>query len=127
MADITLRLHACVIEQEGVATDDEGDYFDGAVDFDLVLDGTVHRGLIARVKQAAGSSFAEPLEVQWPDRFVGRLPYQGFRECVDRYVRHQVARQVLSGYRASSGAIRTSHLRLPGEATCTVGLGTDPR
>lgn len=127
MAEISLRLHACVIEQEGVATDDEGDYFDGAVDFDLVHNGEVHRGLTARVKQAAGSRLADPLEVQWPDRFVGRLPYQGYRECVERYVRQQVARRVMHGHRALDGAIRVAHLRLPGEATCTVGLGTDPR
>ncbi len=124
MSAISLHFHACRIKTEGVATEDEGDYFDGAVDFDVVIGGRVHRGLSARVKQAAGSSFACPLEVEWPERFGGGMPYGAYRDCVDRYVRRQVARAVLRG-RRRNGAIRVAHLRLSGEAVCMLVSGSE--
>lgn len=118
MAQISLRFHACVIGMEGMATDDEGDYFEGEVDFDLVVDGHVHRGLVAKVKQAAGSRFADPLEVLSPRRYAGPLHYGRFRDCVERYVREQVTSQ--AGDRRNRDTLfRVHDVRLPGEGTCS--------
>jgi hypothetical protein len=121
--EISLRFHACVIGMEGLATDDEGDYFDGEVEFDLFVDANVHRGLVAKVKQAAGSSFSDPLEVQWPVGFAGRMPYRGFRECVERYVRQQVASRIVGDRGRLQTNIRIHHLRLPAEAACNLRGG----
>lgn len=123
VSDITIEFHALVIGREGIRTDDEGDYLEGEVDFDAVVDGTVHRGLMAKVKQAAGSSFADPLEVQWPARYFGRMPYEGFRDCVERYVREQVSAWVVGAGRPSDRNICINHLRLPAEAACNLRTG----
>jgi hypothetical protein len=121
MAAVRLLFHAFVIDQEGIGTDDEGDYLDGEVQFDAVSDGTADRGLVARVKQAAGSSFSDPLEVQWPGHGNVRLPYLGFRDCVEWYVRRQVAAQADARPRAERpGAVRIRGRRLSAEATCQV-------
>lgn len=121
--DIRLRFHACLIELAGIATDDEGDYFEAQVDFDLAIDDTLQRGLVASVKQAAGSSFSDPLEVQWPAGVIGRLPYRGFRDCVERYVRQQVAGRRSERARSAERNIRLHDVRLPAEAACTVSAG----
>ena len=118
MARISLRFHACLIGTEGVATDENGDYFDGEVDFDLVVDGHVHRGLVAKVKQAAGSRFADPLEVLSPNRYRGPLNYGRFRDCVERYVREQVSSQP-GEHRAPGAPFQVNDIRLPGEAACS--------
>jgi hypothetical protein len=118
MASIGLRFHACIIDTEGVATDDEGDYFAGEVNLDLVIDGHVHHGLVAKVKQAAGSRFAEPLEVLVPSRYVGPLNYGRYRDCVERYVREQIASQ-RGELRAAATPFRVHDIRLPGEGTCS--------
>jgi hypothetical protein len=123
MSDITLQFHAFVIGVEGIRTDDEGDYLEGEVDFDAVVDGTVHRGLVAKVKQAAGSSFAEPLEVEWPDRFAGAFKYGAFRECVDQYVRRQVSERVLGARPRRERNIRLANVRMPVEAVCDMRDG----
>lgn len=117
MTQISLLFHACVIGVEGFATDDEGDYFEGEVHFDLAVDGEVHHGLVSTVKQAAGSRFADPLEVLSPKRYAGPLDYAKFRDCVERYVRDQVTSHD-SGRRSRDSEFRVRDLRLPGEATC---------
>jgi hypothetical protein len=109
-----VRFHACTIASEGLATDDEGDYLDGEVDLDIIVDGKTHPGLVARVKQAAGSRFADPLEILPPVPYAGPLHYGRFRECVERYVRERVARQGQERERN----VRLHDLRLPAEATC---------
>jgi hypothetical protein len=118
MPDITLTFHSFVIASEGIATDDEGDYLDGAVDFDAVIDGSLHEGLVARVKQAAGSSFADPLEIEWPDRLAGRFTYGAFRDCVEQYVRRQVSERILGPGRRPTEEIRVHHVRLAVDASC---------
>jgi hypothetical protein len=124
MADITLTFHAFLIGAEGIETDDEGDYLEGEVDFDAVIDGSVHRGLVAKVKQTAGSSFAEPLEVEWPERFAGRFTYSAFRECVEQYVRRQVSERIIGARRRPEPNIRIDHVRLLAEASCDMTGGT---
>jgi hypothetical protein len=118
MPDITLQFHAFVIGTEGIRTDDEGDYLEGQVDFDAVIDGSLHRGLVARVKQAAGSSFADPLEVEWPERFAGRFKYGAFRECVEQYVRRQVSERIIGARPTPIRNIRIDDARLSVEASC---------
>ncbi len=122
--DIRLRFHACVIASAGIAPDGEGDYFDAQVDFDLAIDDTLQRGLTASVKQAAGSSFSDPLEVQWPVGFLGRLPYRGFRDCVERYVRRQDAARRHHAGRSMLRNVRLHDVRLPAEAVCSVGAAS---
>lgn len=63
MGEVSLRFHAFHIRREGFATDDADDYLEGDVDFDLVVDGAVDRRLAARVKQSAGATLADPLEI----------------------------------------------------------------
>jgi hypothetical protein len=120
MSDITLTFHSFVIASEGIATDDEGDYLDGEVDFDAVIDGSLHEGLVARVKQAAGSSFADPLEIEWPDRLAARFTYSAFRDCVEQYVRRQVSERILGPRRRPDDGLRVDHVRLAVEASCTM-------
>ena len=118
MSDINLRFHAFVIRSEGIRTDDEGDYLDGEVAFDAVIDGAIHRGLVANVKQAAGSSFADPLEIEWPEGFAGRFAYRAFRDCVEQYVRRQVSERIIGARTRPDRNIRVDHLRLPIESSC---------
>jgi hypothetical protein len=127
MSDITLTFHAFVIGTEGIRTDDEGDYLEGEVDFDAVIDGLVHRGLVAKVKQAAGSSFADPLEIQWPERFAGRFTYGAFRDCVEQYVRREVSERILGARPRSDRSIRIDHVRLPAESSCDMAVGPPDR
>lgn len=118
MAHISLRFHALIVAMEGLATDDEGDYFEGEVEFDLVIDGHVHRGLGAKVKQAAGSRFADSLEVLPPNRYTGPLNYGRYRQCVEQYVRERVTSQP-GEPRAADVPIRVHDIRLPGERDCS--------
>jgi len=119
MARIELRFHACIIRIEGFDTDADGDYFDGEVVFDLVVDSEVHRGVIAEVKQAAGSSFADPLEVLPPSRWAGNLDYERYRDCVERYVREQVMSQI-GDHRMSDANMAVRNVRIVGEWTCAL-------
>jgi hypothetical protein len=121
MTRIDLRFHACIIRIEGFHTDADGDYFDGEVLFDLVVAGEVHRGLIARVKQAAGSSFADPLEVMPPNRWVGHFDYEQFRACVERYVREQVASQI-GDHGMGDADMRVRDVTIASEETCTFAV-----
>lgn len=114
-----LRFHACIIRTEGFATQTDGDYFDGEVHFDLAVDGFLHRGLVARVKQAAGSMFSDPLEILPPYRWVGHFDYTRYRDCVERYVREQVTSAV-GDHRMSSGNMRVRDVRIPAEHSCTL-------
>jgi len=123
MSEITLKFHAFVIGTEGIRTDDEGDYLEGQVDFDAVIDGSLHPGLVARVKQAAGSSFADPLEIEWPERFAGRFTDDAFRECVEQYVRRQVSERILGARRIPARNIRIDDVRLPVEGSCDMTAG----
>lgn len=118
MTRIDLRLHACVIRVEGFDTDADGDYFDGEVRFDLVVDGEIHPGLIAKVKQAAGSSFADPLEVLPPSRWAGHFDYARYRSCIERYVREQVASQV-GDHRMTDADMRVRDVTIIAEGACT--------
>jgi hypothetical protein len=118
MSDITLTFHAFLIGTEGIGTADEGDYLDGEVDFDAVIDGFVYRGLVAKVKQTAGSSFAEPLEVEWPDRIADRFMYGAFRECVEQYVRREVSERVIGARRRPDPSMRIDHVGFLEEASC---------
>ena len=117
MERIELQLHAFIIRMEGFDTEADGDYLDGEVRFDLVADGETHRGLVAKVKQAAGSSFTDPLEVLPPSRWVGHLDYERYRECIERYVRGQVMSQV-GDHRMSDANMRVRDVRIAAEGTC---------
>ena len=119
LTQIKLRFHACIIRMEGFATQTDGDFFDGEVQFDLVVDGDVHRGLVARVKQAAGSRFADPLEVLPPNRWVGHFDYASYRDCVERYVREQVMSAV-GDHRMSNANMRVRDVRIPAERSCNL-------
>jgi hypothetical protein len=123
MSDITLQFHAFVIGTEGIRTDDEGDYLEGQVEFDAVIDGSLHRGLVAKIKQAAGSSFADPLEIEWPERFAGRFTYGAFRDCVEQYVRRQVSERILGARSTPVRNIRIDHVRLSVESSCEMTGG----
>jgi hypothetical protein len=117
-----LRFHECVIRIEGFGTASDGDYLDAEVHFDLAVDGEVHAGLVVKVKQAAGSSFADPLEVLPPSRWTGHFAYQPYRDCVERYVRAQVAAQ--SGdHRMVDADMRVSDVRVATEWTCSFAAG----
>jgi hypothetical protein len=122
MSAVTLKFHAFVIGTQGIRTDDEGDYLDGQVDFDAVVSGSLHRGLVVRVKQAAGSSLTDPLEIEWPERFPIRFSYGAFRDCVEQYVRRQISERIL-GARPDVEQIRIEDVRLPGEASCDMTPG----
>jgi hypothetical protein len=122
MALVELRFHACIIRIEGFDTDADGDYFDGEVIFDLVVDSEVHPGLIAKLKQAAGSSFTDPLEVLPPSRWLGHFDYERYRACVERYVRHQVMAQI-GDHRRSDANMQVSDVGIHVEATCTFAVG----
>jgi hypothetical protein len=121
MEQISLRFHACIIRVEGFDTDADGDYLDGEVHFDLVVDGETHGGVVARVKQAAGSSFADPLEVLPPSRWVGHFDYQRYRACIEHYVRQQVASQV-GDHRMTDANIWVREVSIAAEATCTFAV-----
>ena len=121
MTEVELRFHSCMIRIEGFDTDADGDYFDGEVDFDLVVDGEVDRGLIARVKQAAGSSFADPLEVLPPSRWLGHFDYQRYRACLEQYVRQQVMSQI-GDHRMRDANMQVRDVRIAAEGTCTFAL-----
>jgi hypothetical protein len=122
MTRVELRFHACIIRIEGFDTDADGDYFDGQVHFDLAVNGDVHRGLIAEVKQAAGSRFADPLEVLPPSGWVGNLDYDRYRDCVERYVRGQVTSQI-GDHRMSDANMAVRNVRIAGEGTCAFAVG----
>jgi hypothetical protein len=117
MVGMELRFHACIIRSEGFDTDADGDYFDGEVHFDLVVEGKVHRGLTAKVKQAAGSSFSDPLEVLPPRTWLGQFDYERYRTCVERYVRHQVMSQI-GDHRMSDANMQVRDVRIAAEGTC---------
>jgi hypothetical protein len=117
MARVEFRFHACIIRIEGFDTDADGDYFDGEVHFDLVVDSEVHRGLIAKVKQAAGSSFSDPLEVLPPSRWLGRFDYGRYRACIERYVRQQVMSQI-GDHRMSDANMQVRDVRIATEGSC---------
>ena len=121
MTRIDLRFHACIIRMEGFDTDADGDYFDGEVRFDLVVNGEVHRGLVAKVKQAAGSSFADSLEVLPPSRWVGHFDYERYRDCIEHYVREQVMSQV-GDHRMTDANMRVRDVRIAAEGTCTFAV-----
>lgn len=121
MPEIALRFHACRIRSEGFGTDRDGDYFDGEVDFDLTVDGLVHPGLVAEVKQTAGSRFADPLEVLLPNRWVGPFDYERFRDCVERYVRKQIAREV-GDHRMTDANISVRDVSISGEGACAFAV-----
>ena len=121
MARVELRFHACIIRIEGFDTDADGDYFDGQVDFDLIVDSEVHRGLIAKVKQAAGSSFTDPLEVLPPSTWTGHFDYGNYRACIERYVRQQVMSQI-GDHRMSDANMQVRDVRIAAEGTCTFAV-----
>ena len=116
---IQLVLHACVIRSEGFDTVADGDYFDAEVQFDLVVDGDAHRGLTADVKQAAGSTFDDPLEVLLPSRWIGHFDYARYRDCIEQYVRRQVMAQV-GGHRMTDADLHVRDVRITAEETCTI-------
>jgi hypothetical protein len=122
MTQVDLRFHECVIRLEGFDTDADGDYFDGEVHFDLVLNGRTHAGLIAKVKQAAGSSFTDPLEVLPPSRWPGHFDYTRYRGCIERYVRQQVMSQI-GDHRMSDANMQVRDVRIPAEGSCTFAVG----
>lgn len=122
MSRFDLRFHECVIRIEGFGTESDGDYFDGEVRFDLAVDEAVHHGLTAKVKQAAGSSFSDPLEVLPPSRWAGHFDYEHYRDCVERYVREQVASQ--SGdHRMIDADMRVRDVSIVAEWTCSFAAG----
>ena len=121
MARVELRFHACIIRIEGFDTDADGDYFDGEVVFDLVADGEMHPGLIAKVKQAAGSSFTDPLEVLPPSRWTGHFHYDRYRACIEGYVRQQVMSQI-GDHRMSDANMQVRDVRIAAEGTCTFAI-----
>jgi hypothetical protein len=121
MARVELRFHACIIRIEGFDTDADGDYFDGEVHFDLVVDSEVHRGLIAKVKQGAGSSFSDPLEVLPPSKWSGHFDYERYRACIERYVREQVMSQI-GDHRMSDANMQVRDVRIATEGSCTFSV-----
>ena len=62
MGHVTLQFHAFVVGTEGIRTDSDGDYLEGEVDFDAVVDGVPHRGLVAKVKHAIESDPVDLIE-----------------------------------------------------------------
>jgi hypothetical protein len=121
MAKVELRFHACIIRVEGFDTDADGDYFDGEVDFDLVVGSKVQRGLTAKVKQAAGSSFTDPLEVLPPGTWHGNFDYEHYRGCIERYVRQQVMSQI-GDHRMRAANMQVRDVRIVAEGTCTFAV-----
>ena len=122
MTRMELRFRACVIRTEGFGTEPDGDYFDGEVRFDLVVDGEVHDGLVAKVKQAAGSSFSDPLEILPPSRWpAGHFDYERYRTCVERYVRERVASQV-GDHRMTDDDMRVRDVSIVAEGTCSFAV-----
>lgn len=118
-APIRLSFHELFVRAEGLGTRD-GDYLDAEVRFDLTVDGATRSALHADVKLAAGSRFSDPLEVQWPGGLEARMPYGGYRDCVERYVRERVAAALEPKSESAGPGVTVRHLVVPGEATCAI-------
>jgi hypothetical protein len=118
MGQVSLRFHAFHIRREGFATDDADDYLEGDVDFDLVIDGAIQRRLAAGVKQSAGATLADPLEILPPADYRGQIDYGRFRACVEQYARQQLT-SYLASARLPKTNVRLRDIRLPAEWTCS--------
>lgn len=122
VSQFDLHFHACIVRIEGFGTASDGDYLDAEVHFDLAVDGEMHRGLVTKVKQGAGSSFTDPLEVLPPSRWAGHLDYERYRDCIERYVREQVASQ--SGdHRMTDADMRVRDVSIVAGGTCSFVAG----
>ena len=77
-----------IINTQGIATDDNGDYLLSSVDFEVEVDGKRSGPLSAVVKQSAGSSyFGDVLEVSMPPMYQGPFDHTSFRVCAEQYIR----------------------------------------
>jgi hypothetical protein len=77
-----------IINTQGIATDDNGDYLLSSVDFEVEVDGRRSGPLSAVVKQSAGSSyFGDVLEVSMPPLYQGPFDHTSFRACAEEYIR----------------------------------------
>ncbi len=124
MAQVSLRFHSLNIRREGFMTDD-GDYLEADVDFDLAVGHTVRRGLASMVKQSAGATLAEPLEILPPAQYQGPMNYGGFRDCVEQYARQQLA-SYLASRRFPNTDVSLRNIRLPSEWACSFFAAVDP-
>jgi hypothetical protein len=90
---VTYRFGQAIINTQGIATDDNGDYLLSTVDFEVELDGQRSGPLSAIVKQSAGSSyFGDVLEVTMPPMYQGPFDHASFRVFAEQYIRLFVGR-----------------------------------
>jgi hypothetical protein len=90
---VTYHFSQAIINTQGIATDDNGDYLLSSVDFEVELDGTRSGPLSAVVKQSAGSSyFGDVLEVTMPPMYQGPFDHASFRLVAEQYIRLFVGR-----------------------------------
>ena len=84
----TYHFTQAIINTQGIATDDNGDYLLSSVDFEVEVDGKRSGPLSAVVKQSAGSSyFGDVLEVSMPPMYEGPFDHTSFRVCAEQYIR----------------------------------------
>jgi hypothetical protein len=90
---VTYHFSQAVINTQGIATDDNGDYLLSSVDFEVEYDGRRSGPLSAMVKQSAGSSyFGDVLEVGMPPMYEGPFDHASFRVFAEQYIRFFLGR-----------------------------------
>ena len=91
--NVTYHFTQAIINTQGIATDEDGDYLMSWVDFEVELDGKRSGPLSVLVKQAAGSSyFGDVLEVSMPPMYQGPFDHRSFRVGAEQYIRLFVGR-----------------------------------
>jgi hypothetical protein len=82
---VRVRFYRLNQKSQVLGTDPE--HLVSEVEFDLEAGGKRHSGLRAIVKQAAGSSYGDQLEVGPPIGYDGPFNQQAFAECAEKYYR----------------------------------------
>lgn len=86
MPEAIIRFEKCIQDSQDYGSDD--DHMVSRIFFSIEVEGHVHDGLSADVKQPVGDSFDDaPLEVTRPSGYDGSLDYAPFREAVEAYYR----------------------------------------
>ena len=92
MPNVKVNFREVIQDSQDYGSDDE--HMVSRVFFDLEIDGQVHKGLYADIKQTVGSSFEkDPIEVSAPVGYDGPLDWEAFRDAVESYYRSLVGSQ----------------------------------
>jgi hypothetical protein len=82
-----VRVRFYRLNQNSQALGTDAEHLISEVQFDLEANGSRYPGLRAIVKQAAGSSYSDQLEVGPPIGYDGPFNQQAFAECAEKYYR----------------------------------------